>query len=351
MENGREPEDRQDANPPDMPPQITLDTAKSFKPLEVSESGLWRKSLTRIQERFHEASQGGKIACVLTQSIVPEWPKRHETPEPPEIFGMKSVGCYGGPSREPEQLFLRHEEGKPAEICKLGDLLQREWQLRILDNTHKLKLGNAIFEPMVAESALHDASGNAITYSDGQPVGIDAGCSRNLRIFIEDLQKPSLRDSYMGIARDAGKCLYGVPTHVSRFVWHDWQAGFWEIGSEQLWLNAIFEIAWRNVLGTPLTARKFTWNGSTRIPVDVVPGMSSRADNYSSSMARITNSSHWYSVIDDLFNASIVAIDLLFAIADDEIDNAGCQKVQDGCSSMNSCEFVSVRESASCRVV
>ena len=82
-------------SPPEIPPEITLEVAERFCPLRLDISESWRRTLQEIRQSFSESTHDQEtLKCVLTHSVVPEWPERPDGPYPSEVDGM--VGFVPG---------------------------------------------------------------------------------------------------------------------------------------------------------------------------------------------------------------------------------------------------------------
>ena len=311
-------------NPLDEPWQITFDVARIFYPLRSVASSLWRTSLQTMRQRFAEAARNrGRLACVLTQSIKPEWPTRTDPLNPPGTTGMEEIGGGYGLCREPWQLFIRTENGNTTLDSNFGRQFQTGLQLKILQRQYGAKSqdGKVEWRPAVANRAACNADGKPIVFSDGEPVALQLGASRKYIIYAEGLvpDKP-LCLSFSSTATEVGRCLYGLPADVNRILWRDWLDGFDTVSDEALWINALFELAWQRIPGSPLVAKKFAWSGSLSVPLDALPRLRRQA-NRSALMAGLADipdpPTHWYSVLENLFSASVAAIDVLLAIGDE----------------------------------
>lgn len=307
-------------NPLDEPAKFTLDVARTYYPLRSVASSLWRTSLQTMRERFAEAARtNDRLTCVLTQSIIPEWPKRTEPPDPPAIASMEPVALGGGPRRELRQLFTKRENGEETVVSDVGRLLQKDWHLRILDKSQRIRLCGAEYEPLAGDRPAHNIDGKPIVFSDGEPVAMRLGASRRYIIYA-DRSRPdraAFCQSFHSTATDAGRCLQGLPPEVNRILWRDWLDGFTTIDDKAMWINSLFELAWLRLPGSPLAADKFAWSGTTSIPLDALPHLRRHAEP----MAGITDipdsPAHWYSVLENLLSASVAAVDALLAIGDE----------------------------------
>ncbi len=314
-------------NPLDEPPKFGWKTRKKFQPLQDVGLTLWRQSLATLRERILALSQGeAKVACVLVQSIVPEWPRLEALPEPTAISGMEFFGLHGGPSRGARQLFRRSANCEEAVTHSVGELFQGDWQLKILDNGSKIQHGDVIYEPMVGDRPICDAYGEQIRFTDGKPVAIQPGCHRKLILYRNGPpdEPNTLANACLAAAEEGGICLHGLPPEINRIVWRDWLDGFDELDGKSMWLNAMFELAWQAIPGSTLTAEKLAWTGPIEIQVDDLPRL--RAHNepgeLTRALAKISDPpAHWFSVLPDLISSSVAVIDILMTIGNDTDSN------------------------------
>ncbi len=171
---------RDATSPLEIPPGIILDVAEKFCPLRTDVSESWRTTLQEVQQRFCQCAHNQeKLKCVLTHSVVPEWPKRPDGPYPSEVDGMEPIAMGGGPSRWPQQLFLRKEHRTESVVSELEPMSGQSYRLKMLDISSKLQFGDVQYAPIVGHRAVHNITGNPILFSDGQPVAMRQGINRN----------------------------------------------------------------------------------------------------------------------------------------------------------------------------
>lgn len=119
---------------------------------------------------------------------------------------------------------------------------------------------------------------------------------------------------FESIAHEAGRCMNGLPGALNRLLWKDWNG---EIPpnhfDSSFWIDAIFELAWQRIPGSPLVAEKFAWHGDTRIRIDQLHYLK---EFPVPELPDDLTDDHWYSRIDDLVSASVNAIDALLALDD-----------------------------------
>jgi len=300
-------------DPVNEPPKITWDVARNFVPLHSECSQLWKSSLQRLRQQFLDAvDSDSKLVCLVTQSIIPEWPKRPEGPFPSEIQGLRAVGSGTGPRREPEQLFLRMDGDGDTVVTGIGRLFQDNWQLKVIEPDYGCLMDGVMYWAFAADKAVPDIDGNPILSPSGKPSPIRQGCFRSHILYAT---KSNTR--FNSLATEAGRVLYGIPSEVNRVLWRDWLDGFRTLHDNCMWTNAVFELAWQQHSGSSLRARKMAWNGNASVPLDALTHMRSRGDAGGPNewLDEIGDPpAHWYSVIDDLVSASIAAIDILLSI-------------------------------------
>ncbi|MDG2223677.1 MAG: hypothetical protein P8L85_20015 [Rubripirellula sp.] len=313
---------REEQEMPQIPPGIILEISEKFRPLHTDISSSWRSTLMEFQQSFRDCDHGQeKLKCVLTHSVVPEWPKRPDGPCPPEVEGMEPIAMGVGPSRWPQQLFTRSQAGREMGVAELASALPQSYRLKTLDVASKVELGGVMYTPAVGHDAIHNVTGNPILFSNGQPVALRTGVNRNYFVHAGGAAHERITNitSFFSLAAQAGQCLESLPTSVSRHLWRDWPDGFRTIGDKGMWVSALFELAWQQSAESQLTADRFTWIGTTNTRFDLSPSASQQSTSSNpadaSTLAPV-GPPHWYSVIDDLVSASIAAIEILLAVED-----------------------------------
>lgn len=297
------------------PPKITWDVLRKFQPLNNKSSHLWKSSLEHIRQRFvNSAEKEQNLFCLLTQSIVPAFPKRPPGPFPSGIDGLRPVAVGGGPSREVEQLFLRRDSNGDTVVSGVAKLFQENWQLKILDIGQGLVYQGTEYQTFVGDKPLLDLAGEPILFSTGEPVAMQQGCGRSYFIYSDH---PC--NAYTQLAKEAGNCLCGLPPSLNRVLWKDWLDGFDELDGGCMWTNAVFELAWQQHPGTALKAKKLAWSGHKSVPLDAWPLLSGRLKGHAGD-AWLDDlgdpPAHWYSTIENMHHASVAAIDILLSIHD-----------------------------------
>ena len=128
-------------------------------------------------------------------------------------------------------------------------------------------------------------------------------------------------DRYQEAAKSAGAIVEGLPTRLQRFLWERLPAGAYLANSPiGVWTDTVFELAWRDIAGVPLLARKFAWSGNLSVDLEELDSFLATTSQVPSEIKSPPD--RWYSQIDDLFAASIAAIDVLLSIPVDAADKA-----------------------------
>ncbi len=292
-----------------IPDQIVVESADRFCPMRADDSVSWRPELQRIRERFVESAKDlAGLKCILVHSTVPEWPQRPEGPYPTELEGMEPVAMGAGPSRWPQQYFLRKQGTQETVVSELDPTSDQSYHLRMLGLSSKLKFGEIEFVPIVGDEVIQNSTGDPILFSDGQPIAIRPGVNRNYFVHAggEPHEQITSVTSFFSIASEAGQALLNCPASMNRVLWRQWPDGFRTIGDKGMWVSALFELAWQQQSDAPLVAQRYSWSGKTNILLEAMGQPGTQDDP--------GQPAHWYSVIGDLAAASVAALDLLIAI-------------------------------------
>lgn len=234
---------------------------------------LWRTSLQRIQTRFQRAAeQGMRLKGYLIQSFTPRL-----TARPRELPGVhqQAISFGSGASFEGRQLF--NQDGSP----------------------------------MIGDRVLLDATGKPMVFSDGTPIAFERGFSRSHQYYSQ-VREAFIQ--YKQIADDAGVVIERLPRLVEQVLWMHLPIGTdLSRTPESLWTDVLFELAWQRFPGSTLSASKFAWSGQTSVALEAVEKL--RSIMPQAIHPEITSPpDHWYSMIEDLFTASLSAIDILCSI-------------------------------------
>jgi hypothetical protein len=168
--------------------------------------------------------------------------------------------------------------------------------------------------PTFADSPTYDRDGKPIANSAGQPYAVDRGASRAIQLY----GTRQARDSLEPIFVDAGNLLSSMRADSLSVP----------IPSPTLrtdkplarWLYFLFDMAWAEVAGSPLrvSREKSAWYQNTDVTLKMVlwfrgPNKPAGFHPAEPMIANIPDPPNWYSVIDDLAQASVDAIDILLA--------------------------------------
>lgn len=284
----------------EIPPEITIEAIERFRPQHPSVSSSWRSTLDDIRQSFVQCSDEHEtLKCVMTHSIVPQWPARPDGPYPSAVDGMEPIAMGGGPCNWPQQQFLRREGETETVVSDLAPESDKSYRLKFLDVASQLELGDATYSPIVGETPIQNVTGKPVLFSDGQPVAMRHGVERSYFVYAGGPPHRRITSvtSFFSLAGRAGQTLYGLPADVNQVVWRDWIDGFPTIGDKGMWISALFELAWQSSSDPALSAERYGWDGPTSTLIE-----SSQSSDLPA---------HWYSVIDDLVAASIVAAEFL----------------------------------------
>lgn len=309
------------------PSKVSISVSRHFHPSHVTESNLWRRTLERLQSQFTANSNGPVLTGLLEQSIIPEWPRKNSDPSPPAIDGKAHIAFGPSLHRHPEQLFTEVGDEQQRLLTGVGRRIQEDWRLKILDLNQYVHIGKKTFAPAIGDSTAFNIDGNPILYSNGQAVAMQLGVNGQYRIYVENSKRDAgieAEEIFTSLAKQAGSCLTGLPPQISQQLWRDWPDGFHMISEKGLWICAMFELAWQKVAGSPLAANRHVWWGAVNAPIDTIHLLRQRepCDEWLNNIP--DPPTHWYSILDDLFIASVAAIDILLMLAT-TLDSGGDQ--------------------------
>jgi len=147
--------------------------------------------------------------------------------------------------------------------------------------------------------------------------------SREYRLYGKNKPNGSVWDysdslaEYIDAATEAGRIL-GQP--IGRFrhnIWLDWEQGFQCRKHDDLWTNAVFELAWQSHIGSTLRADCWAWHHNSKLKIEDVAetSKSEMADLFSDLTERVgTPPSYWYSWLPNISRASLAAIDIILEL-------------------------------------
>jgi len=237
-------------------------------------SALWRMTLQRAQKRFEDAArEHSPLRCLLVEHASP--PQRE--PELPPIAG------FG------KETMVHFAAGGYREV-------------RLIQN--------ADGTPVFADKPVLDVDGKPIANSAGEAYAIERGATRTLQVYGE---YEAFR-SFSQIASEAGCSIPAMPPEARKPLFPETVR---ETDSLRCWLYVLFDLAWWGIEGSPLRAERSTWVGNTSVSLRSLPHFR-RADAAGAKvlppelLAQIPDpADRFYSVLDNLFLASIAAVDIL----------------------------------------
>jgi hypothetical protein len=247
---------------------------------------LWRTSLRRVQSQLEAAyasrmSQNppGRLSAMLIERVhVP-------TSKPIDIASIPGI-TKSGPHYSRDR--LQHIYTCPDTYRKIQQVFDAK--------------GNAVF----TDKPMLDIHGNPIVNSAGDAFLMRPGTKRTTLLFGSIPLASECRQA----AIDAGRCLRGVASSHPDLILP-------ENVSEQdqlTWFYTVFELAWRQIPGSPLLAEKLVWSGPALFRLNDLPRF--RGQNWpkglADSVARIPDPpDQWFSELQDIIGASIQTIDII----------------------------------------
>jgi len=233
---------------------------------------LLRVGLQRLQDRFSKASEVGR----KLQGCLIEWPALGGKPQndPPEFSGQTWVWHALGGYRPAG--VVRDENGCPTFSDKLT----------------------------------YDRDGKPIANTAGQPYAYDRGACRAIQLY----GTYEARDALKPILVAAGTLLAGTP--ADGFPVSIPPATLREGDPLRRWLYLLFDLAWAKIAGSPLrvSVDKSAWHESTSVTLETVllyRGSLQPFGPIEAMLANIPDPPTWYSVLDDVAQASVHALDIL----------------------------------------
>jgi len=185
------------------------------------------------------------------------------------------------------------------------------------------------------------APAERLCFDDGMPAPSYQGVLRDYQIYVEKFQgsdETTYAESvseYLGIANELGSFLKELPTEVHQVIWQDWIREPL-IGPEpaNLWINAIFELAWQNHSGSGLAAKRLVWHEDKEVSYPYPPQLREAGSPFHGVFTAILKNagdppSYWYSWMDNIWRASISAIDLLRFLAEQKTSKAALESIED----------------------
>jgi hypothetical protein len=254
-----------------------------YSPAESAAPANWKSKWERLRTRFERLVDDCQpLECLLVQ-------KRHPTSRAESTVDLDIcpgfVQSGGGLERDPSLLSGPHGENLVGLFC------------------------------------VRNATGESIQTSDGRPHALRFGLSRYFTIHrnlirYEGDARPVPHPQFSELARDATALVYELPPEKATLLWANWRSGFSRTRNsrEYLWLDVIFELAWRGQPGSPLFAKRYARLETSSIQL-VGDGLFPRLPNYGKAAnwdALPNDAGHpsaWYSELPDIVRASVAAID------------------------------------------
>jgi hypothetical protein len=171
---------------------------------------------------------------------------------------------------------------------------------------------NADGTPVFADRPVLDVNGKPMVNSAGEAYAVERGAIRTLQVH-GDCQA---FQCFSQIAREAGCSVPAMMPEARKLLFPDTVR---ETDPLKCWLYALFDLAWRNTPGSPLKAERHTWVGNTSVSLRSLPHLRRAAAAGamvapSELLAQVPDPpDRFYSILGDLWTASIAAIDILSA--------------------------------------
>lgn len=158
--------------------------------------------------------------------------------------------------------------------------------------------------------------------ADGKSVVIYPGGKRTYSLFGDQFPGSSDGDyaeavrEYVGASAEAGRLLDDMPQYIKQTVWKEWPHGFVKPDPQDLWTNAVFELAWQKHSGSGFAADRYVWHENLRLKVDDLPRVRGDEGPIRKMFAKLLEHagvppSYWFSSLNNIWRASIAAIDVI----------------------------------------
>jgi hypothetical protein len=162
--------------------------------------------------------------------------------------------------------------------------------------------------PLFTDEPVCDKHGHPIANSAGEFYAFDRGASRVLKL----LGPRTIDRDFLQVARDAGHLLAAIPPGAFPVAIPPETLATDDSG--QRWFYFLFDLAWAEVPGSPLQAslEKSAWHGNSTISLTALARVrAGEGKTHKALAAKFSHPLSWYSVIDDMVQASVDAIDIL----------------------------------------
>jgi len=241
-------------------------------------TALWRRTLQQVQKRFEEAApERHPLRCLLVEHATPEQRK-------PELPPLKDFS-------EETTVY---------------------WATGVYRNVRFIQ--NADGTPVFTDKPVLDVDGKPIVNSAGEAYAIERGAVRTLQVHGEY----EAFQCFSQIATQAGCSVPAMPPAVRNMLF---PGTVRETDPLKCWLYVLFDLAWRNMPGSPLKAERYTWVGDTSVSLRSLPNFRRAAAigakvPHPELLAQIPDPpDRFYSVLDNIGLASIAAVDILLTSA------------------------------------
>lgn len=255
-----------------------------YTPAESTAPENWRERWERLRTRFERLiDEREAVEVVLVQCRFPAFGHRPEV-NPPQMRLDDTILAGGSLRQEPAELFA--PDGSD------------------LDGAFTIVGANG--EPMLGKGG----RSRALRFGLWRHFCIQPKCGGKSDFAV--LPVPGLRD----LACEASALLYDLPGDIAANLWVNWRTGFSKSQNSgpSLWIDLLFELAWRREPGTALHSRPFAWRDNCAVGL-VGGGLFPRLprDLISTSKDFIPEEGGYpqsfFSVIEDVSRASVAAID------------------------------------------
>ncbi|MEN0109289.1 MAG: hypothetical protein AAF805_01070 [Planctomycetota bacterium] len=122
-------------------------------------------------------------------------------------------------------------------------------------------------------------------------------------------------EAFNGCVEEAGLLVGQLDPEIEEVIWREWRAPTTLPTERDIWLSVVFELAFQNHTGAGLKAERSGWRDRTSAPIDVIAAHLADPSFATpiSDVAKAVGSppAYWFSKIDNLWQASVAAIDLL----------------------------------------
>ena len=287
--------------------EFTSQVLPWYVPAQSTAPENWRDKWDRLRTRFERLiDERDAVEGVLVQCRFPAFGHRPEV-HPPQMRLNHTILASASLRQEPAALF--GPDGADLEGA--------------------FTITGANGEPMLGK----DGRSRALRFGLWRHFCIQPrnGARRDLGA----LPVPSLRD----LSCEATSLLYELPGDIATKIWTNWRSGFSKSqnAGPSLWIDALFELAWRREPGTALHSRPFAWVDNCSVGL-VGAGLFPRLpmNMISPSKSFIPEEGGYpqsfFSTIDDISRASVAAIDVILESGKIRVSSASGRRFRVGLS-------------------